>query len=77
MLKCRDVSELVTDYTEGALPRGRWLAVRFHLLLCQMCRTYVDQMARTRNFLAGRSLDGPDAAVEEQLIAAAHLRPGE
>ena len=34
MLKCRDVTELTTEYMEGALPPARWLAVRFHFAIC-------------------------------------------
>ena len=51
MLVCRDVTELVSDYVERALPlRGR-LAVRLHLLRCDACRRYIDQMRKTVRLL--------------------------
>lgn len=69
MLKCRDVSEMETDYAEGALPAGRKMALRLHLLLCGMCRAYFDQMAKTRRFLGGRPLAAPPAEVEDRILA--------
>ncbi len=65
VLKCRDIADLSTEYTEGTLPPGRRIAFGFHLLLCRMCRTYLDQLAKTRRLLAGRPLDGGDGVVEQ------------
>src|ERR1700722_4095206 len=67
MLKCRDVSELATDYMERALPWRQRLAVRLHLFLCDMCRAYIDQLRKTTALLRGRTLPGPPAEVEEIL----------
>ena len=69
MLKCRDVSELATDYMERALPLRLWLGVRLHLLLCDMCRAYIDQLRKTALLLRGRSLPEPPAEIEERLTA--------
>ena len=67
--KCRDMTELSTDYAEGALSwRGR-LGVRLHLAMCSMCRAYYDQLAKTRRFLRGRGLDAPDPHIEARLLA--------
>jgi anti-sigma factor RsiW len=76
VLKCRDVSELATDYMEGALPAHRRLAVRLHLMLCAMCRNYLDQLHKTRRLLADRPMPPPPPEVEERLLAA-RPRPGE
>jgi anti-sigma factor RsiW len=73
MLKCRDISELATDYAEGALPLGRRLAVRFHLAFCRMCRAYIDQFEKTRRLLAGQALAAPPPEVENRLLSS--LRP--
>ena len=68
VLKCHDISELATDYAEGALPPGRRIAVGLHLMMCRMCRTYLDQLAKTRRLLRGRALEvGPE--VEERVLA--------
>lgn len=68
--RCRDMTELSTDYVEGALPWHVWLAARGHLLICSLCRAYYDQLAKTRRLLRGRALPGPSAEVETRLLAA-------
>ena len=67
MLKCRDVSELATDYMERALPWHTWLGVRMHLFLCDMCRAYIDQLRKTASLLHGQPLPPPPAEVEDRL----------
>ena len=75
MLKCEAVAELVTEYAEGSLPFGRRLAMGLHLLMCAMCRNYVDQLAKTRRLLRARPLDGPAPDAEDRVVAA--IRGGE
>jgi predicted anti-sigma-YlaC factor YlaD len=70
MLRCRDMTELATDYMEGALPLPRRLLARWHLALCGRCRAYYDQLAKTVRLLRGRPLAGPDPATETRLLAA-------
>ena len=44
---CQQFVELVTDYFEGALP-GRTLSrVEEHLVMCDWCTTYAEQMQST------------------------------
>ena len=66
---CRDMSELVTDYLEHALPPAAWLGARWHLVLCPACRRYYDQMRRTIRLLRGQPLPSPDPAAEAGLLA--------
>lgn len=77
MLKCRDISELATDYAEGALPPGRRFAMRFHLAFCRMCRAYMDQLEKTRRLLAGQALAGPPPEVEDRLVATLRTTSGD
>jgi predicted anti-sigma-YlaC factor YlaD len=74
MPKCREMSELVTDYMEQALPWERRIPVWWHLRLCSLCRAYYDQLAKLSSLLRARALPGPDADRELALLAA--LRPG-
>ena len=67
MLKCREVSELATDYMERALPVRQWLGVRVHLFLCSMCRAYIDQLRKTAALLHGRPLPPPPPEVQAHL----------
>ncbi|MEP6658448.1 MAG: zf-HC2 domain-containing protein [Acidimicrobiales bacterium] len=44
---CQQWTELVTDYLEGALPRGLMRAIDRHLADCPHCTEYLNQMRRT------------------------------
>jgi predicted anti-sigma-YlaC factor YlaD len=67
---CRDMSELATGYMEGALPVPLRLRARLHLLLCEPCRRYYDQLRRTVALLSGRRV-AVDPGIEDRIIAAA------
>jgi anti-sigma factor RsiW len=69
VLRCRDVTEQATALLEGGLPWRTRLALRLHLAMCGMCRTYMDQMRKTRAFLARRPLSPLPRAEEDALIA--------
>ena len=44
---CREFVELVTDYWEGALPEERIELVEEHLVMCDWCKTYLEQLEAT------------------------------
>jgi anti-sigma factor RsiW len=46
------VAALATEYAEGRLSGGQRLRLRFHLLLCSACRTFLAQLDRTRALLS-------------------------
>ena len=78
MLKCRDVTELSTDFMEGALPPVRWVVMRLHLMICPKCRTFVDQMRRTKALLGRRHLPTSpetEAAIANRLAATRDQAP--
>jgi anti-sigma factor RsiW len=52
-MACQDLVEVVTDYLEDALPAD--LRARFdqHLEICEVCRSYVEQIRLTIR-LSGR-----------------------
>jgi len=52
-LSCRELVELVTDYLEGTLDPARLAALDAHLLGCDGCDTYVEQMRQTVAALRG------------------------
>lgn len=74
MLVCRDVSELLTEYTEGKLGLRRWAGVRWHLHLCPMCRAFLEQLRATRG-MVGRA--GLPADPEGEARALAQRPAGE
>lgn len=68
MPTCRDMSELVTDYLERALPVRVRAGVRWHLLLCPACRAYFTQMRGTVRLLAALPPRPPSAGLLARLL---------
>ncbi len=46
-LTCREVVELVTDYLEGAMPAAERSRFEEHLMGCEGCEIYLDQVKTT------------------------------
>jgi hypothetical protein len=69
MLTCRDVTELATDYEEGALSVRKRFEVRLHLVMCRFCRRYLVQMRAVAEALR-RPDESQPADVSEGLSAA-------
>jgi predicted anti-sigma-YlaC factor YlaD len=66
-LACRDLVERVTDLLEGAVDDAERVRLEQHVVWCEMCADYVDQMRRASALLehVGASedlLDHEDAA---------------
>jgi anti-sigma factor RsiW len=72
-ISCRELVELVTSYLEGALDEPTLNQVEEHLVMCDWCVTYVEQVQATVDALAtlppepvpGRLLDAVSAALDE------------
>ena len=71
MPTCRDMSELVTAYLERAVPLRTRLDMLWHLIRCEACRRYYDQMRRTARLLGSRSPTPPAGGTEDTVLAAA------
>ena len=65
-LDCNEIVELVTDYLEGAMDPRTAVAFEEHLVICEGCRRYVEQIRRTID-TAGTVRD---SALSEQAVAA-------
>jgi anti-sigma factor RsiW len=46
-LTCRELVEIVTDYLEGALSPEERIQFEKHLVMCDGCAIYLDQMRET------------------------------
>ena len=46
-LTCRELVEIVTDYLEGALPPEEYVRFEKHLVMCDGCAIYFDQLRET------------------------------
>ena len=71
MPTCREMSELVTDYLERAVPLRSRLDMWWHLFRCEACRHYYDQIRRTVRLLGSGYPRPPASATEEAVLAAA------
>ena len=64
---CQQFVELVTDYFEGALQPRTMSRVEEHLVLCDWCVTYLEQMQATiaslRELEEERSSEPPDSVL--------------
>jgi predicted anti-sigma-YlaC factor YlaD len=65
------MSELVTDYLERAVSLRSRLDMWWHLIRCQACRRYYEQMRRTVRLLGSGSPSPPDSGTEESVLTAA------
>ena len=67
-MTCRELSEAITDYLEGAPPFGRRVRVCMHLVACASCRAYRKQVEQTAMLL--RNLPGGDLVDDAGLALA-------
>jgi predicted anti-sigma-YlaC factor YlaD len=44
---CQEIVEVVTDFLEGRMSPGEQERFELHLVFCQACRTYLEQMRET------------------------------
>lgn len=67
-LTCREMVELVSDYLDGALGGHDQALFEQHLVLCDGCTAYLDQIRRTV-MLAGSLRPGSlDPPIRERLL---------
>jgi anti-sigma factor RsiW len=67
-MTCQALSELVTEYLEGALSPRERADFDLHVSLCPECRRYLDQMRRTVAALGRLPPEPIPAEVEEKLL---------
>jgi predicted anti-sigma-YlaC factor YlaD len=67
-LTCRDMVELVSDHLERALPDRDRALFEQHLVLCDGCTAYLDQMRRTVALIGRLREDSLAAPVRDRLL---------
>lgn len=60
MLKCNEISELVSESLDRKLPFHVRMEIRLHLMMCRLCRVY-----HRRTLLLQRILRTYDASLED------------
>jgi predicted anti-sigma-YlaC factor YlaD len=69
-LTCREVVELVTDYLEGTMPAADRARFEEHLMGCEGCGFYLDQVRTTIRVTGGIDEDSIPADQLEALTGA-------
>jgi hypothetical protein len=69
-LRCDELVELVTDYVEGALAEPDRERFEEHIVLCEGCSNYFDQMRRTIAITGRLTEDDLSADARDDLLAA-------
>lgn len=70
---CREFVELVTDYLERALAEERLCLVEEHLVVCEACEAYLEQIEATAAALPGTAT-GESVQPETELVLLAAFR---
>jgi predicted anti-sigma-YlaC factor YlaD len=73
---CQQFVELITDYLEGTLASRTLSHVEEHLVMCDWCVTYLEQMDATIRALAGLD-DAGAPEPSEAVLSALRARRGE
>lgn len=68
-LTCKELVEIVTDYLEDVLPRPDRLRLEEHLLECDGCDTYIEQMRTTITLTGALREEHVEPQAAETLLA--------
>jgi hypothetical protein len=71
---CQEIVELVTEYPDGAMRPESIDQFEQHVVFCQGCDAYLDQMRRSIVLLRHVGDDGVDIVALDQLMAAFRSR---
>ena len=69
-LTCQEVTELVTDYLERALPPDELARLDAHLVLCEGCKNHVEQVRVTIATVRGLRVRESGAGAAADLLDA-------
>ena len=70
MLTCREAAARMSEYVERELSFLGPAQLRAHLVVCDMCRVYLDQLLKTRALLGAVGRDVADEAAVDAVLAA-------
>ena len=69
-MACIEVVEVVTDYLEGVMPARKRRLLEQHLIGCDGCEAYIEQMRRTIETTGRLREEDVPPELEERLLAA-------
>ncbi|HXN42432.1 MAG TPA: zf-HC2 domain-containing protein [Myxococcaceae bacterium] len=68
MLRCKELTELVTDHLERQLPLALRISVSLHLSSCRHCRAYFGQMKSLVKMLRLLAAESDPPEVSDKLL---------
>ena len=69
-LTCQELTEVLTDYLEGALPLEDQVRLEAHLAICEGCVSYVTQMRQAIKTTRALRPGHVEATVPDELLVA-------
>jgi len=60
MLMCKELAGIASDYIDGELSTGQNLSVKFHLMMCGDCRTFIGNLRMSTELLNAHSANAPN-----------------
>ena len=69
-ITCKELTEVLTDYLEGAMAPEDRAALETHLVLCDGCTTYVEQMRQVIRTVHELRVDDVEATAPDSLLEA-------
>lgn len=69
-MTCRELVEVVTDYLEGTMSKADRERFEAHLVECEYCATYLEQIRETIKAVGELREESLDPRVRDQMLAA-------
>jgi len=69
-MACKELVEVITDYLEGTLPERDRVRFDAHILTCEPCREYVEEMRATLRLTGRLTVESISASKREGLLRA-------
>ena len=69
MLKCRDITELSSNYVDGEVSFLKHLSIWWHLFLCEHCRRYMRYFRLAVNVTESVNMQEVDNEKVNQIMA--------
>ena len=69
-ISCQELVELVTEYLEGALPPAERARFEAHIVPCDGCRKYLEQIRKTIELTGRLTPEQLDPQAEAALLGA-------
>ena len=69
-ITCQELTEVLTDYLEGTMPPEDRATLEAHLLLCEGCATYVEQMRQVITTVHALRVDEVEETAPDSLLEA-------